>query len=62
MRRLLFSDCQHGWEYDRMWFSETAPSQENWVCDRALLVSNTFAFSRLADVVGSFVFGQLADV
>ncbi|XP_067015468.2 organic cation/carnitine transporter 2 [Anabrus simplex] len=54
--------CQYGWEYDRTWYTLTAPSQEDWVCDKSIYVSNTFALNRAGDVVGSFIFGQLGDV
>ncbi|GLH06711.1 Uncharacterized protein GBIM_12174 [Gryllus bimaculatus] len=53
--------CQNGWEYDKTWYTLTAPSQENWVCNDSIYVSNVFAFSRAGDVLGSFVFGQLGD-
>ncbi|XP_049957396.1 solute carrier family 22 member 7-like [Schistocerca serialis cubense] len=35
--------CQDGWEYDTTWFSLTIPSQENWVCEKKIIVSNTQA-------------------
>nr|CAD7424296.1 unnamed protein product [Timema monikensis] len=53
--------CQYGWEYDHTWYSETAPSRSNWVCDKELYVTNTFVASQAGDLVGSFVFGQLGD-
>nr|CAD7200912.1 unnamed protein product [Timema douglasi] len=54
--------CRHGWEYDRTWYATTATSQENWVCDRQLNVAHSFVFSRVGDMVGTFVFGNLGDV
>jgi hypothetical protein len=36
-------------------------TQENWVCDKELYVTNTFVLSRAGDVIGTFVFGQLGD-
>ncbi|CAG2066493.1 unnamed protein product, partial [Timema podura] len=53
--------CQYGWEYDHTWYSETAPSRSDWVCDKELYVTNTFVASQAGDLVGSFVFGQLGD-
>ncbi|XP_017787307.1 PREDICTED: organic cation transporter 1-like [Nicrophorus vespilloides] len=53
--------CQDGWEFDKTWYDLTAPSQESWVCDETLHVTNAFVFSRLGEVFGTFVFGQLAD-
>ncbi|XP_067015458.2 organic cation/carnitine transporter 2 isoform X2 [Anabrus simplex] len=53
--------CQYGWEYDHTWYTLTAPSQEDWVCDKSLYVSNTFAVSRAGDVIGNLIFGQLGD-
>ncbi|XP_025829051.1 solute carrier family 22 member 3 isoform X2 [Agrilus planipennis] len=56
------TDCRYGWEYDKTWFQETIPSSENWVCSESLKVSNTFAVMRIADVLGTFICGQLGDV
>nr|CAD7406604.1 unnamed protein product [Timema cristinae] len=55
-------DCQYGWEYDKTWYTETAPSRENWVCDRELYVTNLYSFSRGGDVIGTFLMGQLGDM
>ncbi|XP_063703892.1 organic cation transporter 1-like [Culicoides brevitarsis] len=49
------------YDYDETWYDQTVVSQENWVCDRALYVTNTFSFHRLGEVVGTFIFGQLSD-
>lgn len=54
-------DCRHGWEYDKEWFENTAVSQENWVCEKDMYQTNTFAYGRLGEVIGSLVFGQLGD-
>ncbi|XP_026479557.1 carcinine transporter-like [Ctenocephalides felis] len=53
--------CQHGYEYDRTWYLSTAPSDQDWVCDRELYVTNTFAIGRAGEVIGTFIFGQLGD-
>jgi hypothetical protein len=39
----------------------TAPTQENWVCEREVYVPNTLLFSRVGEVVGTLVFGHLGD-
>ncbi|XP_063222838.1 organic cation/carnitine transporter 2-like [Bacillus rossius redtenbacheri] len=53
--------CQHGWEYDRTWYAQTAPSQHDWVCDQELVVANLYTFDRLGEIAGNFVMGQLGD-
>jgi hypothetical protein len=55
------SECQYGWEYDRRWFSRTAPSQENWVCDKSLYVTNTFVTTQIGEAVGTISFGHMSD-
>ncbi|KDR09584.1 hypothetical protein L798_00320, partial [Zootermopsis nevadensis] len=59
--RLQIVGCQNGWVYDHTWYTRTVVTQENWVCDKELYVTNTFVFSRAGDVIGTFVFGQLGD-
>lgn len=54
--------CQHGWEYDTKWYSVTAPTQEDWVCEREVYVPNTLLVARVGEVVGTLVFGQLGDL
>ncbi|XP_017787299.1 PREDICTED: organic cation transporter 1-like [Nicrophorus vespilloides] len=54
-------NCQNGWEYDKTWYDLTAPSQGSWVCNDSINVANAFIFSRLGEVIGSMIFGQLAD-
>ncbi|XP_026479556.1 uncharacterized protein LOC113385953 [Ctenocephalides felis] len=34
--------CIYGYEYDTRWYELTIPSQEDWVCDKALRVTNMF--------------------
>ncbi|XP_046383065.1 carcinine transporter [Ischnura elegans] len=53
--------CQYGWEYDKTWYLSTTPSDNDWVCENELRVTNIFMYSRIGDVVGAFVFGQLGD-
>jgi len=54
--------CQYGWDYDHTWYTRTVVTQEDWVCEKELHVTNTFVFSRAGDVLGTFVFGQLGDI
>lgn len=56
-----FIECKHGYAYDRTWYKETIPSQENWVCEKDLYMTNTFVVSRILEVLGAFVLGQLGD-
>lgn len=53
--------CIHGYDYDKTWYKRTVASDEDWVCDRALYLTNTFVFHRIGEVIGVFVFGQLGD-
>ncbi|KAL5284853.1 hypothetical protein ACFFRR_006894 [Megaselia abdita] len=55
------SECKHGYDYDRTWYKETIPSDEDWVCEKDLYMTNTFVVSRILEVVGAFVLGQLGD-
>ncbi|PNF18176.1 hypothetical protein B7P43_G01824 [Cryptotermes secundus] len=55
------TSCQYGWEYDRRWFSRTVPSQENWVCDKSLYVTNTFVATQIGEAVGTISFGHMSD-
>lgn len=54
-------ECPYGYSYDKTWYERTIPTQENWVCDKDLYVTNTFVVSRVAEVIGSFVLGQMGD-
>ncbi|KAG8230553.1 hypothetical protein J437_LFUL010154 [Ladona fulva] len=55
-------ECEHGWEYDTTWYSSTAPSDSDWVCDKSLNVNNAFACGRVGDFLGTLIFGQLGDI
>lgn len=54
--------CRYGWEYDHTWYTRTVVTQEDWVCEKELYVTNTFVVSRAGDVIGTFIFGQLGDL
>lgn len=53
--------CQYGWEYDRTWYSQTAASQEDWVCSKELQIPNTLFFAKVGEVLGEVFIGQLGD-
>jgi len=54
--------CKYGWEYDTDWYSLTATSQEDWVCEKEVYAPNALFVCSMGDVVGTFIFGQLSDV
>ncbi|XP_073817563.1 organic cation transporter 1 [Musca autumnalis] len=54
--------CKNGWSYDRTWYDDTIPSQENWVCTHDLYVTNVFVVGRVTEVAGSFLLGQMGDI
>lgn len=58
---IYFKVCQNGWTYDEEWYASTIPSEQNWVCEKDLYVTNVFVVSRVVEVVGAVVFGQLGD-
>ncbi|KAF9421834.1 hypothetical protein HW555_002274, partial [Spodoptera exigua] len=49
-------------DYDRTWFESTIPSENNWVCSNEINVANIFAYSKIGEIIGSFVFGWYGDV
>lgn len=53
--------CAFGFDYNKTWYERTAVSDENWICDDALKLSNTFMFHRVGELSGTFIFGQLGD-
>lgn len=53
--------CIYGYEYDRQYFDLIPITEQNWVCDKELYATNTFAFIRFAEVSGTFILGQLGD-
>uniref|UniRef100_T1GM22 Major facilitator superfamily (MFS) profile domain-containing protein n=1 Tax=Megaselia scalaris TaxID=36166 RepID=T1GM22_MEGSC len=56
-----FPECKNGYDYDRTWYKETIPSYEDWVCEKDLYMTNTFVVSRILELIGAFVLGQLGD-
>lgn len=61
MKLIVSIGCTNGFEYDKTWYDETVVSKEDWICDRALYVTNTFSFNRFGEVLGTFIFGQMGD-
>ncbi|XP_037092806.1 beta-alanine transporter-like [Pollicipes pollicipes] len=53
--------CQFGWEFDRNDFSETAVSAFQWVCDQSQESTRLLTTSSVGNLLGSIVFGWLAD-
>ena len=49
------------WHYDTSVYQSTVVTQWNLVCDRAWLAKNTVGLYMAARIVGTFVFGWLAD-
>lgn len=49
-------------EYDRTWFETTIPTENNWVCGNEINVANVFAYSKIGEIIGSFIFGWYGDV
>lgn len=53
--------CVHGYDYDKTWYKRTVVSDNDWICDKSLHLTNTFAFHRIGEIAGAFFFGQLGD-
>ncbi|CAB3242378.1 unnamed protein product [Arctia plantaginis] len=49
-------------DYDKTWFQTTVPSDNNWVCENEINVANILAYSRIAELIGSFFFGWFGDL
>ncbi|XP_049955706.1 solute carrier family 22 member 7-like isoform X1 [Schistocerca serialis cubense] len=53
--------CIYGWEYDDTWFSLTAASQENWVCDKAIYAHTSLSLTLLFSTVIGIAFFYIGD-
>lgn len=53
--------CDFGYDYDKTWYKRTVVSDQDWVCERTLHLTNTFVFHRIGEITGTFFFGQLGD-
>ncbi|XP_049860306.1 solute carrier family 22 member 7-like isoform X2 [Schistocerca gregaria] len=42
--------CMYGWEYDDTWFSATAASQEDWVCEREMYPNTIYSVSHFISI------------
>lgn len=58
----LISACLHGYDYDNTYYQQTTVTQQDWVCDKEIYVTNTFVFNRIGEVVGTFFIGQMGDL
>ncbi|XP_049779559.1 steroid transmembrane transporter SLC22A24-like [Schistocerca cancellata] len=54
--------CQYGWEYDKTWFTRTAPSQMNWVCDNQQAINDILFYSQNIGVALGLLFGYIGDM
>lgn len=54
-------ECAFDFSYDTTWYGSTITSQENWVCEKELYVTNTFVVNRIAEVVGALLLGHAGD-
>lgn len=59
-RSYIYLDCDAR-EFDKTWYESTIVSQEDWVCDKDMYQSNTFALHRIGEVVGTFLTGYTGD-
>lgn len=49
------------WVYDKTDFDSTIPSEFNWVCDTAHYSTDALTATAVGNMIGTIVFGQLAD-
>ncbi|XP_055851200.1 beta-alanine transporter-like isoform X2 [Episyrphus balteatus] len=54
-------ECAFDFSYNKTWYGSTITSQESWVCEKELYVTNTFVINRVAEVMGALVLGQMGD-
>ncbi|XP_049956872.1 solute carrier family 22 member 7-like [Schistocerca serialis cubense] len=54
--------CQHSWEYDNTWFSLTATSQMNWVCDNQQTVNTILFYSQNIGVALGLLSGYVVQM
>ncbi|XP_050689097.1 solute carrier family 22 member 21-like isoform X2 [Eriocheir sinensis] len=55
------SECVHGWEYDRSQFSETFPSEVDWVCTYKDYAPHTLSINVVGRALGTLLLPLLAD-
>ncbi|XP_049779727.1 solute carrier family 22 member 7-like [Schistocerca cancellata] len=54
--------CQHGWEYDDTWYTQTVPSEMNWVCDDMHIVSDVMFYPQNIGAVLGLLLGYMGDM
>ncbi|XP_047111673.1 organic cation transporter 1-like [Schistocerca piceifrons] len=54
--------CQHGWEYDDTWYTQTVPSEMNWVCDDMHIVSDAMFYPQNIGAVLGLLLGYMGDM
>lgn len=54
-------DCPSGWIYNRTYLSSTINSDYNWVCSRNGYLTLLYTVGTVGTLLGSFIFGPLAD-
>ncbi|XP_049957869.1 solute carrier family 22 member 7-like [Schistocerca serialis cubense] len=53
--------CQQGWDYDDTWYTLTAASQMNWVCDQSHVVSNVLFYAQIIGAILGLFVGYIGD-
>ena len=54
------SQCPQ-WEYDTSEFKNTAVTENDWVCDKAMVVADLYTLSVVGLILGTFIFSAVAD-
>ncbi|XP_014679851.1 PREDICTED: solute carrier family 22 member 21-like, partial [Priapulus caudatus] len=53
--------CKHGWVYDKTYYMDTAASEWDLVCDKAVMASTILTVIGAAGIPGLFIFGTIGD-
>ncbi|XP_049779960.1 solute carrier family 22 member 7-like [Schistocerca cancellata] len=53
--------CIYGWDYDTTWFSMTAASEQNWVCDKELYPNTVYSVSHIVSTVFGILLFYIGD-
>jgi len=54
------TECS-AWNYDQTEFWDTAVTENNWICDKALYAADFYTLSTVGMVLGIFIFSAIAD-
>lgn len=49
------------WEYDQTEFYDTAVTENNWVCDKAMWIADLYTLATVGLILGTFIFSAIAD-